>query len=29
MVHVFVNGQQAVKNGEFTGSLAGRVLRRP
>jgi N-acyl-D-amino-acid deacylase len=29
MVHVFVNGQAAVKDGEFTGTLPGRVLRRP
>ena len=28
MVHVFVNGRQAVKNGAFTGERAGRVLRR-
>ena len=28
MVHVFVNGQAAVKGGEFTGVLGGRVLRR-
>ena len=26
MVHVFVNGQAAVRNGEFTGILAGKVL---
>ncbi len=28
MVHVFVNGQAAVRDGEFTGVLAGRVLRK-
>jgi N-acyl-D-amino-acid deacylase len=28
MVHVFVNGQQAVKDGRFTNAMAGRVLRR-
>jgi N-acyl-D-aspartate/D-glutamate deacylase len=28
MVHVFVNGRQAVKGGAFTGERAGRVLRR-
>jgi N-acyl-D-aspartate/D-glutamate deacylase len=28
MVHVFVNGQAAVKDGEFTGVLAGKVLRK-
>lgn len=27
MVHVFVNGQAAVRNGRFTDALAGRVLR--
>ena len=26
MVHVFVNGEAAVKDGDFTGVLAGRVL---
>ena len=28
MVHVFVNGQAAVHDGEFTGAMAGRVLSR-
>jgi N-acyl-D-aspartate/D-glutamate deacylase len=28
MIHVFVNGEVAMRNGEFTGSLAGRVLRK-
>ncbi|MFH1766186.1 MAG: gamma-glutamyltransferase, partial [Gemmatimonadota bacterium] len=28
MVHVFVNGEAAVRDGEFTGVLAGRVLRK-
>ena len=28
MVHVFVNGKQAVKDGAFTGERAGQVLRR-
>jgi N-acyl-D-aspartate/D-glutamate deacylase len=28
MVHVFVNGQAAVRDGEFTGVLAGKVLRK-
>ena len=28
MVHVFVNGQAAIKDREFTGVLAGRVLRK-
>jgi len=28
MVHVFVNGQAAIKDGEFTGVLAGTVLRK-
>jgi N-acyl-D-aspartate/D-glutamate deacylase len=28
MVHVFVNGQSAVRDSEFTGVLSGRVLRR-
>jgi N-acyl-D-aspartate/D-glutamate deacylase len=28
MVHVFVNGKAAISNGEFTGALAGRVLRK-
>jgi N-acyl-D-amino-acid deacylase len=28
MVHVFVNGRPAVKDGAFTGERAGRVLRR-
>ena len=27
--HVFVNGQQVLKNGEHTGALPGRVLRGP
>lgn len=26
MVHVFVNGEAAIRDGEFTGALAGRVL---
>jgi len=26
MVHVFVNGEAAIRNGEFTGALPGRVL---
>jgi hypothetical protein len=28
MVHVFVNGQAAVRDREFTGVLAGKVLRK-
>jgi len=28
MVHVFVNGQAAIRDGEFTGVLAGEVLRK-
>ncbi len=28
MVHVFVNGEAAIRDGEFTGTLAGRVLRK-
>ena len=28
MVHVFVNGTAAMRDGEFTGALAGRVLRK-
>jgi len=28
MVHVFVNGEVAVRNGEFTGVMAGRVLQK-
>jgi N-acyl-D-aspartate/D-glutamate deacylase len=28
MVHVFVNGQPAIRGGEFTGAMPGRVLRR-
>ncbi len=28
MVWVFVNGQDAVRNGEYTGTLAGRVLQK-
>ncbi len=28
MVHVFVNGEAAVRDGEFTGARAGRVLRK-
>ncbi len=28
MVHVFVNGEAAIRDGEFTGALAGRVLTR-
>ncbi|MCJ7628881.1 MAG: amidohydrolase family protein, partial [Longimicrobiales bacterium] len=28
MVHVFVNGEAAIRDGEFTGVLAGRVLRK-
>ena len=29
MVHVFVNGQQVLRNGEHTGALPGRVVRGP
>jgi N-acyl-D-aspartate/D-glutamate deacylase len=28
MVHVFVNGQAAIKDREFTGVLAGKVLKK-
>lgn len=28
MVHVFVNGEAAIQDGEFTGAMPGRVLRR-
>lgn len=28
MVYVFVNGEVAIDHGEFTGTLAGRVLRK-
>ena len=28
MVHVFVNGQAAIRDREFTGVLAGKVLRK-
>lgn len=28
MVHIFVNGTAAVRDGEFTGALAGKVLRK-
>ena len=28
MVHVFVNGQAAIRDGSFTGTRAGRVLRK-
>ena len=28
MVHVFVNGEAAMRDGEFTGALAGKVLRK-
>jgi N-acyl-D-amino-acid deacylase len=28
MVHVFVNGRAAIQDREFTGELAGRVLRK-
>jgi len=28
MVHVFVNGRAAIRDGEFTGVLAGEVLRK-
>lgn len=28
MVHVFVNGQAAIQGGEFTGAMAGEVLRK-
>lgn len=28
MVHVFVNGEAAIRNGEFTGARPGRVLRK-
>jgi N-acyl-D-amino-acid deacylase len=29
MVHVFVNGRPAIRDGTFTGILAGEVLRKP
>lgn len=29
MVHVFVNGVPAIRDGDFTGELPGRVLRKP
>jgi N-acyl-D-amino-acid deacylase len=29
MVHVFVNGEQVLKDGEHTGALPGRVVRGP
>ena len=29
MVHVFVNGEQVVKDGEHTGATPGRVVRGP
>jgi N-acyl-D-amino-acid deacylase len=29
MVHVFVNGQQVLKDGEHTGATPGRVVRGP
>jgi N-acyl-D-amino-acid deacylase len=29
MVHVFLNGQQVLRNGEHTGALPGRVVRGP
>ncbi len=29
MIHVFVNGQQVLKDGEHTGALPGRVVRGP
>ena len=29
MVHVFVNGEQVVRDGEHTGALPGRVVRGP
>jgi len=28
MIHVFVNGQAAIRDGSFTGTRAGRVLRK-
>jgi N-acyl-D-amino-acid deacylase len=29
MVHVFVNGEQVLKDGEHTGATPGRVVRGP
>ena len=29
MIHVFVNGEQVLRNGEHTGALPGRVVRGP
>ena len=29
MIHVFVNGEQVLKNGSYTGALPGRVVRGP
>jgi N-acyl-D-amino-acid deacylase len=29
MLHVFVNGEQVIKNGEHTGATPGRVVRGP
>ena len=29
MVHVFVNGEQVLRDGEHTGALPGRVVRGP
>ena len=29
VVHVFVNGQQVLRDGEHTGALPGRVVRGP
>jgi len=29
MIHVFVNGEQVLKNGSHTGALPGRVVRGP
>ena len=29
MIHVFVNGEQVIKDGEHTGALPGRVVRGP
>jgi len=29
MIHVFVNGEQVLKNGSHTGALPGRIVRGP
>ena len=29
MIHVFVNGQQVLKDGEHTGAKPGRIVRGP